>query len=63
MPAVLVEMAFLTNPQQEKEVSTDTFQNAMVQALVNGVVRFRDAPPGSPVQPVVPPAAPGRGTR
>jgi len=63
MPAVLIEMAFLTNPQQEKEVATDTFQNAIVQALVNGVVRFRDAPPGAPIQPVAPPAAPGRGTR
>ena len=34
MPAVLVEMAFLSNPQQEREAATDTFQNAIVQALV-----------------------------
>ena len=63
MPAVLVEMAFLTNPQQEKDVATDTFQNAMVQALVNGVMRFRDAPPGTPVQLAAPSQAPGRGAR
>ena len=63
MPAVLVEMAFLTNPQQEKDVATDTFQNAIVQALVNAVVSFRDAPPGTPILPGAPPALAGPGTR
>jgi N-acetylmuramoyl-L-alanine amidase len=42
MPAVLVELAFLSNPQQEREATTDAFQNAVVSALVNGIVRFRD---------------------
>jgi len=60
MPAVLVEMAFLSNPQQEKDVATDTFQNATVQALVNAIVRFRDTPPPPAVAP---PAAAGRGLR
>ena len=65
MPAVLVEMAFLSNPQQEQQLSSDTFQNAMVQALVNGITRFRDgaaqpvgAPAGAP-----PSAAAGPGAR
>jgi N-acetylmuramoyl-L-alanine amidase len=42
MPAVLVEMAFLTNPEQERAATTDTYQNAVVQALVSGIVRYRD---------------------
>ena len=45
MPAIIVEMAFLSNPQQEREAAGDTFQNAIVQALVNGIMRFRDEAP------------------
>ena len=41
MPAVLVELGFLTNPQQEQELLADDHQNVMVQALVDGIMRFR----------------------
>jgi N-acetylmuramoyl-L-alanine amidase len=64
MPAVLVEMAFLTNPQQERDAATDKFQNAVVSALVNGIVRFRDGgaarPSGAPAPPE---GGTGRGAR
>ncbi len=43
MPAVLVEMGFLTNPQQEQRLASDDYQNAVVQALVDGIVRYRGA--------------------
>jgi N-acetylmuramoyl-L-alanine amidase len=43
MPAVLVEMGFLTNPIEERALSADERQNAIVQALVDAVVRFREA--------------------
>ena len=43
MPAVLIEIGFLTNPDQEKLLAGDTFQNTFVQALYEAVVRFRDA--------------------
>jgi N-acetylmuramoyl-L-alanine amidase len=43
MPAVLVEMGFLTNPDQEKQLRSDDFQNTVVQALVESITRFRDA--------------------
>jgi N-acetylmuramoyl-L-alanine amidase len=46
MPAILVEMAFLTNEKQEHEVSTDAFQNGIVQGLVEAIVRFRDSGAG-----------------
>jgi N-acetylmuramoyl-L-alanine amidase len=42
MPAVLVEIGFLTNPDQEQTMASAEFQNAVVQALLNAVVRFRD---------------------
>jgi N-acetylmuramoyl-L-alanine amidase len=43
MPAVLVEMGFLTNPDQEKQLRSDDFQNTVVEAVVEGITRFRDA--------------------
>jgi N-acetylmuramoyl-L-alanine amidase len=43
MPAVLVEMGFITNPAQEKQLQSDEFQNQIVQALVESITRFRDA--------------------
>jgi N-acetylmuramoyl-L-alanine amidase len=49
MPAVLVEVGFITNPEQERQLATDRFQTAIVQALVNSVVRFRDARASQPV--------------
>jgi N-acetylmuramoyl-L-alanine amidase len=42
MPAVLVEMGFITNPAQEKQLQSDDFQNLIVQALVESITRFRD---------------------
>ena len=40
MPAVLVEMGFITNPAQEKQLQSDEFQNLVVQALVESIVPF-----------------------
>jgi N-acetylmuramoyl-L-alanine amidase len=42
MPAVLVEMGFITNPGQEKQLASDGFQTSTVQALVDAIVRYRD---------------------
>lgn len=44
MPAVLVELGFLTNPQQEHLLASDDFQNTVVQALVDGIMRFKTVP-------------------
>jgi N-acetylmuramoyl-L-alanine amidase len=41
MPAVLVELGFLTNAQQERQLASDEHQNVLVQALVEGIVRYR----------------------
>jgi N-acetylmuramoyl-L-alanine amidase len=42
MPAVLVEMGFLTNPAQETQLASETYQNEIVQGLVDAVIQFRD---------------------
>ena len=41
MPAVLVEMAFLSNPQQETEITSDDFKGRIAQSLYDAVVRYR----------------------
>jgi N-acetylmuramoyl-L-alanine amidase len=46
MPAVLVEMGFLTNASQEKQLTGNEFQNAFVQALMEAIVKFRDSQSG-----------------
>ena len=43
MPAVLVEMGFLTNAPEERALSGDARQADIVQALYDAVVRFREA--------------------
>ncbi|MBI2835944.1 MAG: N-acetylmuramoyl-L-alanine amidase [Acidobacteria bacterium] len=42
MPAVLVELGFMTNAEQEQQLVSDAFQNAATQALFESVLRFRD---------------------
>jgi len=66
MPAVLVEMGFISNPQQEKQLATDEFQSAVVQALVESIVRFRDQGAGTSTVGAVPAGrsgGPGPGAR
>jgi N-acetylmuramoyl-L-alanine amidase len=43
MPAVLIEIGYLTNADQAKRLSGAEFQNMLVQALFDSIVRFRDA--------------------
>ena len=41
MPAALVEMAYLTNPEQATSARGDEFRNGMADALFEAVARFR----------------------
>jgi N-acetylmuramoyl-L-alanine amidase len=43
MPAVLIELGYLSNPDQEKLIGGDGFQNTFVQAFYDAVVRYRDS--------------------
>jgi N-acetylmuramoyl-L-alanine amidase len=39
-PAVLVEVAFISNPEEEKQLLTEAFQNNVAQAVYRGLVRY-----------------------
>jgi N-acetylmuramoyl-L-alanine amidase len=41
MPAVLVEVAFISNPEEEKELASDTYQAKIAAALMRGIARYR----------------------
>jgi len=43
MPAVLVELGYLTNPEQAKLLMSDVFQNTAAQAIFEAIVRFRES--------------------
>jgi N-acetylmuramoyl-L-alanine amidase len=43
MPAVLVELGYLSNGEQERQLASDAFQVTLSQALFEGVVHYRDA--------------------
>ena len=63
MPAVLVELGFISNPEQEKQLASDAFQNAAVQSLVESLVAFRDSRAGRELSLAAPPPQPGAGGR
>jgi N-acetylmuramoyl-L-alanine amidase len=43
MPAILLEMGYLTNAQQETALAGNDLQNAISQSLLEAIVRYRDA--------------------
>jgi N-acetylmuramoyl-L-alanine amidase len=47
MPALLVEMGFLTNGGDEQRLAADAQQNALVQAMMDGILRYRAAAGGA----------------
>ena len=66
MPAVLVEMGFISNPDQEAQLTSTTFQDAVVNGLLRSIIRYRDevargVPPGTAT--VAPPADVTQGRR
>lgn len=40
MPAVVVEVAFITNPEEEAKLKTQAFQNKVVSALSESIIQF-----------------------
>ncbi len=43
MPAVLVELGFLSNPEEERRLQDAEYRQRLIDALVEAVVRFRTA--------------------
>ena len=42
MPAVLLEVAFISNPQEEKNLQAEGYKDRVAEALYAGIVRFKD---------------------
>jgi N-acetylmuramoyl-L-alanine amidase len=72
MPAALVEVAFITNPDEEAKIHSDEFQNVVVDALTRAIERYKNeyetrigiVQPATPTAPPAPaaPAAPAATT-
>jgi N-acetylmuramoyl-L-alanine amidase len=60
MPAVLVEVAFISNPEEEKKLKSPEFQQAVADAVARAVARFfsRHAPGAARTTPSATPPAP-----
>jgi N-acetylmuramoyl-L-alanine amidase len=41
MPSVLVEMGYLSNPEQEAQIAGGAFQDSIAEALFDALVKFR----------------------
>ncbi|HXH93753.1 MAG TPA: N-acetylmuramoyl-L-alanine amidase [Thermoanaerobaculia bacterium] len=68
MPAALVEVAFITNPDEEAKIKSDAFQKTVVEALTTAVARYKvdyetrigvAQPPPAPAAPTTTAPAPG----
>lgn len=49
MPAMLVETAFISNPEEERELADPAFQRTLAQAILGGIDAYftRQPPPGT----------------
>ncbi len=45
MPAVVLEMGYLSNPAQEKQLAAADFHATLVQSIYEAIVKFREAQP------------------
>jgi N-acetylmuramoyl-L-alanine amidase len=69
MPAALVEVGFISNPEEEAKLQTEAFQTLMVESLTRAVQKYKTdyetrigliqpAAPAAPATATAPPAAP-----
>jgi N-acetylmuramoyl-L-alanine amidase len=42
MPAALVEIGYLTNAEQETQLTTPAYQDQIAQALLDALIKFRE---------------------
>ena len=46
IPSILVETAFISNPEEERKLNDDAYQNKLVLSIVNGIKKyFASSPP------------------
>jgi N-acetylmuramoyl-L-alanine amidase len=58
MPAVLVEVAFISNPEEEKKLKSPEFQQAVADAVARAVARFFTRRSPAAIRPTPAPATP-----
>jgi N-acetylmuramoyl-L-alanine amidase len=40
IPSILVESAFISNPDEEKKLKSETYQDQMAEAILAGIKRY-----------------------
>ncbi|AEY67993.1 N-acetylmuramoyl-L-alanine amidase [Clostridium sp. BNL1100] len=40
VPVILLEMGFMTNPEEDKRLNTDDYQNKMVAGITEGLIKY-----------------------
>jgi hypothetical protein len=58
MPAVLVELGFLSNPDEEKKLQDATYRGELAEALTRAVQRYKALVEGTAASPALPTSAP-----
>ncbi|MDR1367814.1 MAG: N-acetylmuramoyl-L-alanine amidase [Candidatus Accumulibacter sp.] len=52
IPSILIETAFISNPEEEKRLNSEAYRNKMASAIVSGIRKyFAKNPPLSPSKP------------
>jgi N-acetylmuramoyl-L-alanine amidase len=64
MPAVLVELGFISNPEEEKKLQDPAYRDQLLDSLVTAIARYRSSIEGqaAPAPAATPPGAPVPGT-
>lgn len=48
IPSILVETAFISNPEEERRLNDNAYQDKMAEAILRGIRRYFDANPPTP---------------
>jgi len=61
MPAVLVELGFISNPEEEKKLQDPAYRDQLLDSLVTAIARYRSSIEPAPAPAATPPGAPAPG--
>ena len=52
VPSILVETAFISNPEEERRLNDDDYQDKLARAVMNGIKRYFEKNPPRPQSPL-----------
>jgi N-acetylmuramoyl-L-alanine amidase len=52
VPSILVETAFISNPDEERRLNDDAYQDKLARAILNGIKRYFERNPPRPQSPL-----------